>query len=135
MKKLSEAEWRKKLSKEQYEILRNKGTEAPFSGELLHNKKNGTYHCVGCGAELFSSEHKFNSGSGWPSFYDIKSTKSVRLVEDTSHNMRRVEVQCTVCGGHLGHVFNDAPAQPTGMRFCINSCALNFKTQKNDEKS
>jgi peptide-methionine (R)-S-oxide reductase len=127
---LSDQEWKTKLTREQYEILRNKGTEEAFSGELLHNQSDGTYRCVACGAELFSSEHKFDSGSGWPSFYDIKNAKTIKLREDHSHGMNRVEVQCANCGGHLGHVFNDAPAQPTGMRFCINSCALNFEPEK-----
>lgn len=131
---LSDKEWKDKLTKEQYEVLRNKGTEQPFSGNLLQNNENGAYMCAGCRAELFSSEHKFNSGSGWPSFYDVKNAKTINLVEDKSHGMHRVEVQCANCGGHLGHVFNDAPNQPTGMRFCINSCALDFNPEaKNDE--
>ena len=130
MKKMTEDDWRKKLTREQYYVLRDKGTEAPFSGNLLHNKKDGSYTCAGCGAELFSSEHKFDSGSGWPSFYDVKNTDTVKLVEDHSHGMHRVEVKCANCNGHLGHVFNDAPSQPTGMRFCINSCALDFKPVK-----
>lgn len=124
--KLTDAEWKKRLSPEQYKILRQKGTEAPFSGSLLNQKKDGTYQCAACGAKLFSSEHKFDSKSGWPSFYDVFSSDAVKLSEDTSHGMRRVEVSCANCGGHLGHVFNDAPDQPTGMRFCINSCVLDF---------
>lgn len=124
---LSEDEWRDKLTPEQYEILRKKGTETPFTGKLLHNKKSGDYVCGACGQVIFNSETKFDSGSGWPSFYDPVNTKAVKLVEDTSHGMHRVEVMCSNCGSHLGHVFNDAPSQPTGMRFCINSAALDFK--------
>lgn len=99
----------------------------PFTGKLLHNEKTGKYTCAACGAVLFDSDTKFDSGSGWPSFYDVANTKAVKLVEDLSEGEHRVEVQCAKCGGHLGHVFNDAPDQPTGMRFCINSCALDFK--------
>jgi peptide-methionine (R)-S-oxide reductase len=128
--KLPEDEWKKKLTPEQYEILRNKGTEAPFTGKLLHNKDTGMYTCAACGAELFHSETKFDSGSGWPSFYDPANTENIRLVEDTSQGMHRVEVQCSKCGGHLGHVFNDAHDQPTGMRFCVNSASLDFKPAK-----
>lgn len=111
-------------------MLFNKGTEAPFSGALLHNTAKGGYACVNCGAEIFSSEHKFDSGSGWPSFYDVANKGNVRLQEDDSHGMRRVEVVCAACGAHLGHVFNDAPKTPTGVRFCINSCALDFKKEE-----
>lgn len=128
MKKLSDKEWKKRLSPEQYHILREKGTEAPFSGELLYNKDHGTYTCMACGAPIFSSETKFDSGSGWPSFYDVTNTKAVNLHEDHSNGMHRVEVSCANCGSHLGHVFNDAPDQPTGMRFCINSTCLGFKS-------
>lgn len=119
-----------KLTPEQKRVLFKKGTEAPFTGKILHNKENGIYVCANCGSELFHSETKFDSGSGWPSFYDVASTGAVKLVEDRSHGMRRVEVLCANCGGHLGHVFNDAPEQPTGMRFCINSCVLDFKPMK-----
>ena len=124
---LSDEEWRKKLTPEQYEVLRDRGTEAPFSGSLLHEKGSGDFVCMACGSVVFKSDTKFDSGSGWPSFYDPANTDAVRLVEDTSHGMHRVEVLCANCGSHLGHVFNDAPDQPTGMRFCINSCALDFK--------
>lgn len=134
MKNLTDEEWKTKLSEKQYQVLRNKATEQPFTGDLLHNQQNGEYTCAGCGAVVFSSEHKFDSGSGWPSFYDVANAKNVRLVEDLSHGMHRVEVQCSICGGHLGHVFNDAPNQPTGMRFCINSCSLDFKPD-NEAKS
>lgn len=120
----------RKLTADQKQVLFEKGTEAPFTGQFLHNKENGMYVCVNCGTQLFHSETKFDPGSGWPSFYDVASTDAVRLVEDRSHGMRRVEVLCANCGGHLGHVFNDAPEQPTGMRFCINSCVLDFKPMK-----
>ena len=118
-----------KLTDEQKDVLFNKATEAPFSGKFLHNKDSGMYVCANCGAELFNSKTKFDSGSGWPSFYEVASKGSVKLVEDTSLGMHRVEVNCANCGGHLGHVFNDAPDQPTGMRFCINSCSLDFKAK------
>jgi peptide-methionine (R)-S-oxide reductase len=124
---LSDDELKQKLTDEQYHILREKGTEAPFTGKLLHNDKSGDYTCMACGQVVFKSDTKFDSGSGWPSFYDPANTKAIKLVEDTSHGMHRVEVQCANCGSHLGHVFNDAPDQPTGMRFCINSAALDFK--------
>ena len=124
---MNDADFKKKLTPEQYRILRQKGTEVPFTGKLLHNKQTGDYTCAACGVRLFDSETKFDSGSGWPSFYDIAEQKNVRLVEDNSGGMHRVEVQCANCGSHLGHVFNDAPQTPTGMRFCINSAALDFK--------
>jgi peptide-methionine (R)-S-oxide reductase len=124
---MDDAELKKKLTPEQYHILREKGTEAPFSGHLLHNHKNGDYTCAVCGKVVFKSDTKFDSGTGWPSFYDVANTKAVRLVEDVSLGMHRVEVTCANCGSHLGHVFNDAPDQPTGMRFCINSASLDFK--------
>lgn len=123
-------EWKDKLTPEQYKILREKGTEAPFSGTLLHNDKSGDYTCGACGNVVFKSDTKFDSGSGWPSFYDVANTKAVKLEEDASLGMHRVEVMCANCGSHLGHVFNDAPSQPTGMRFCINSAALDFKEKK-----
>ena len=123
-------EYKNKLTPEQYRVLRQKGTEAPFSGQLLHNHKTGDYACAACGQVIFTSDTKFDSGSGWPSFYDVANTKAVKLVEDTSHGMSRVEVMCSSCGSHLGHVFHDAPEQPTGMRFCINSAALDFKEKK-----
>lgn len=115
-----------KLTDEQKDVLFNKATEAPFSGKFVHHKENGMYTCANCGAELFDSTTKFDSGSGWPSFYDVATKGNVKLQEDTSHGMQRVEAVCTSCGGHLGHVFDDAPDQPTGKRFCINSCALDF---------
>ena len=115
------------LSEEQKDVLINKATESPFSGALLHNEEDGDYLCANCGAILFGAETKFDSGSGWPSFYDVKDTKAVSLKEDDSLGMQRVEISCAQCGGHLGHVFHDAYDQPTGMRFCINSLSLDFK--------
>ena len=128
--KVNEEDLRKKLSPEQYRILRGKGTEAPFTGKYLKHDKKGMYTCAVCGAELFSSETKFDSGSGWPSFNNVASNKAVKLTEDRSHGMQRVEVSCANCGSHLGHVFRDAPDQPTGMRFCINSACLGFMPKK-----
>jgi peptide-methionine (R)-S-oxide reductase len=122
----SENYWKKKLSKEEYEVLREKGTEAPFTGKLLKEKKKGKYICKGCGSELFSSEAKFESGSGWPSFYEAIDKKKVKLKKDKGLLMTRVEVVCGKCGGHLGHVFDDGP-KPSGKRYCINSIALKFK--------
>lgn len=126
----TDAEWKEQLTPDQYAVMRQKATEPPFSGTLLHNKQTGDYRCAACGAKLFDSGHKFDSGSGWPSFYDVANTKALKLEEDSSGGMRRVEVMCAHCGGHLGHVFHDAPEQPTGLRFCINSCALDFKPQE-----
>ena len=116
----------KKLTKEQHRILKEKGTEAPFTGKLLHNKKKGTYVCADCGSVLFSSETKFDSGTGWPSFYDVIKKGNVELKKDKSLGMERMEVVCKKCGGHLGHIFEDGP-KPTGKRFCINSGALDFE--------
>ena len=120
----SEDEWRERLSDEEYEILRERGTEPKFSGDLLDQKADGTYVCAGCGAELFDSDTKFDSNSGWPSFFDAHAD-TVETREDTRHGMRRTEVLCANCGGHLGHVFDDGP-EPTGKRYCINSAALDF---------
>lgn len=127
---MKDADWKKKLTAEQYEVLRNKATDAPFTGKLLHNKEQGMYTCAACGAELFSSDTKFDSGSGWPSFYDVAKSGAVKLVEDSSLGMRRTEAVCANCGGHLGHVFDDAYDQPTGQRYCINSTSLAFKPEK-----
>jgi peptide-methionine (R)-S-oxide reductase len=124
---LSEDEWKKRLSPAQYSILREKGTEAPGSGKLLHNHDTGDYTCGACGQVVFQSGTKFDSGSGWPSFYDVASTDAVKLQQDTSLTEPRVEILCANCGSHLGHVFHDAPDQPTGLRFCVNSAALDFK--------
>ena len=126
--------WKKKLTPEQYRVLREKGTEPAFTGELLHVKRNGMFVCAGCGAELFDSSTKFDSGTGWPSFDQAKKD-AVKFHEDLSHGTHRVEVICAKCGGHLGHVFDDGPAQTTGKRFCINSCALGFKEKKKDIKT
>jgi peptide-methionine (R)-S-oxide reductase len=122
---LSDEEWKSKLTPEQYEVLRQKGTEAPGTGALLHNKESGTYNCAACDAPLFDSGVKFDSHSGWPSFYDAKPG-AVILTPDTSAGMARIEATCANCGGHLGHVFDDAFDQPTGQRYCINSAALCF---------
>jgi peptide-methionine (R)-S-oxide reductase len=123
---LHDDEWKRKLSPEQYAVLREKATEAPYSGEWLYNEEDGTYNCAACGAALFTAAHKFEAGCGWPSFYNVIDSDAVSLKEDLTEGMRRVEVLCKQCGGHLGHVFNDAPDQPTGVRFCINSVALTF---------
>lgn len=125
-KKMSEDELKKKLTPEQYHILREKGTEVPFTGKLLHNNKSGDYVCAACGEVVFKSDTKFDSGTGWPSFYDAANNKAVILEEDKTLGMSRTEVMCANCGSHLGHVFNDASNQPTGKRFCINSTSLDF---------
>jgi peptide-methionine (R)-S-oxide reductase len=125
--RFSDKELKRKLTPEQYHILREKGTEPAFTGKLLHNKDSGDYKCAVCGNVVFESDTKFDSGSGWPSFYDVANNHAVKLRQDDSLGVPRVEVLCAKCGSHLGHVFNDAPEQPTGMRFCVNSAALDFK--------
>jgi len=123
---MEEKDWKKKLTKEQYHILREKGTEIPFTGKFYNHKGKGMYTCVACGSKLFDSDVKFNSGTGWPSFYDAKKG-AVKFIEDKTLGAERTEVVCAKCKGHLGHIFNDGPKDKTGKRFCINSCSLDFK--------
>jgi peptide-methionine (R)-S-oxide reductase len=123
----SEEEWKGILTPERFQVLRKKGTERPFTGEYWNSKGVGIYRCAGCGAELFQSDAKFDSGCGWPSFYEALEPERIEEHTDLSHGMRRVEVTCRKCGGHLGHVFPDAPHTPTGLRYCINSVSIDFE--------
>jgi peptide-methionine (R)-S-oxide reductase len=125
----TDAEWQVQLDQDRYAVLRCGATEAPFSGELTFVHEDGVFRCGGCGADLFSSDTKFDSGSGWPSFFAPQSEDAVELEEDLSHGMRRIEVRCAACDSHLGHVFPDGP-EPTGMRYCINSLALDFEPEE-----
>ena len=122
----TDEDWQRELTPEQYEVLRRQGTEPAFTGEYTYNKEDGTYRCAACGNELFSSDTKFDSGTGWPSFYEPAAAEAVELRPDNSHGMTRTEVVCARCGSHLGHVFDDGP-NPTGQRFCINSLSLDME--------
>lgn len=130
LKQKPESYWKEKLSPKQYKILREKATEYPFTGELLKNKESGMYLCAACKTPLFSSKTKFESGSGWPSFFDVYNKGNIELKEDNSLGMNRVEVVCKNCGGHLGHLFDDGPENKTGLRYCINSISLDFEPKK-----
>lgn len=125
----TEEQWKAELTPEQYAVLRQKATEPPFTGKYVNHHESGVYVCAACGQQLFSSETKFESGTGWPSFTDPVNLEYVELLSDSSHGMNRTEVLCKSCGSHLGHVFDDGPREHGGRRYCINSCALNFNKQ------
>ncbi len=127
--KKTDDEWKKSLSPEEYKVLREKDTESAFTGSLLHNERTGVYRCAGCGSVLFRSDTKFDSGSGWPSFFEPKSEDAIEKKMDRSLPVPRTEILCAKCGGHLGHVFDDGPA-PTGLRYCVNSAALHFEDKE-----
>ena len=129
----TDAEWREQLTQEQYEVLRRKGTEPPFCGAFYDNKQEGTYYCVGCGLPLFSSSHKFTSGTGWPSFFQPVNEENIAYHPDNSYGMRRTEIACARCDSHLGHVFEDGP-KPTGLRYCVNSVSLDFRPEEEQDK-
>jgi peptide-methionine (R)-S-oxide reductase len=129
----SEDQWKQDLTEEEYAVLRNCGTEPPFTGKYYKHNEKGTYHCAGCGAELFRSDTKYDSGSGWPSFYDAIDKKAINEVVDSSYGMQRIEIKCANCDSHLGHVFPDGP-RPTGMRYCVNSISLDFKSENREKE-
>ena len=131
----TDTEWRDLLTPEQYAVLRQKATERPFTGTLLSNKDEGVYRCAACETPLFLSDTKFKSGSGWPSFWDVIEDGRVEVHEDKSHGLRRIEVICSHCGSHLGHLFEDGPRETTGLRYCINSLALNFEAKGSEEET
>ncbi len=130
--KKTDQEWRELLTEEQYRVLRQAGTERPFTGQYVNNEEQGIYTCAACGNNLFSSGTKFHSGSGWPSFWDVVSQGNVEVHQDNSHGMQRSEILCAQCGGHLGHLFPDGPRDKTGLRYCINSAALTFKPEADE---